>query len=136
MKSLSICREFYLVCLQTLTREEVWKRESRIFCVEKNEGYTYRMSHNIMEIPIEKWPKLRDLYADHREEACGYNTLQTFITWMKAEPNLPLKIYSPNNDWEIDGTYVSEVSTICSNLRSAGPDHAIRFLWLYFMGLF
>lgn len=92
------------------------------------------MSHNIMEIPVEKWPQLRDLYADHREEACGYNTLQTFITWMKAEPNIPLKIYSLNNDWEKDGTYVAEVSTICSNLRSAGPDHAMTFLRLFFVG--
>lgn len=70
------------------------------------------MSSKLIEIPTEKWPQLRDLYVEHKDEASGYFTLQTFIDWINTEPNLPLTIYSLNNEWAVDGTYVAEVSAM------------------------
>lgn len=70
------------------------------------------MANKLIEIPTDKWYNLRDLYTKRRDHASSYNTVQTFIEWIKKEPDFPVKIYSLNSDWETDGTFVAEVSII------------------------
>lgn len=66
------------------------------------------MSGNILvQIPIEDWPKLRDLYKDRKLEPSGFNLLQNFISWLQQDSSLKnaVKLYSLNSDWS-DGTFI------------------------------
>uniref|UniRef100_A0A1I8P9K5 N-acetyltransferase domain-containing protein n=1 Tax=Stomoxys calcitrans TaxID=35570 RepID=A0A1I8P9K5_STOCA len=79
------------------------------------------MQTKLIEIPFEKWPQLRNLYQHNKNRAISYNTIQTFIDWAKKDPNLPLKIYTPSREWEVDGTYVAAAPMIkqifCNTLK-------------------
>ncbi|XP_061397713.1 uncharacterized protein LOC133333411 [Musca vetustissima] len=66
--------------------------------------------NKLIEIPPEKWPQLRDLYVEHKDKSCCYNTLQSFIEWINQEPSLALKIYALNSEWQTDGTYAAHLS--------------------------
>ncbi|XP_058984682.1 uncharacterized protein LOC101899829 [Musca domestica] len=77
--------------------------------------------NKLIEIPTENWPQLRDLYAGHEDKASCYNTIQTFIDWIRQEPSLPLKIYSLNSEWQMTGTYVAHLmafnQVFCNTLK-------------------
>ncbi|XP_075154019.1 uncharacterized protein LOC142227387 [Haematobia irritans] len=79
------------------------------------------MQSKLIEIPFEKWTHLRDLYKKHKDRASCFYTIQTFIDWYRKDPNVQLKIYTPSNEWEIDGTYIADLAPAnhlyCNTLR-------------------
>ncbi|XP_037805747.1 uncharacterized protein LOC119599892 [Lucilia sericata] len=66
------------------------------------------MKNKLIEIPVNKWTNLRDLYVKRKDRASCYNLIQTLINWKNKEPELELNIYSLNGDWEADGTFVAK----------------------------
>ncbi|KAH8412245.1 hypothetical protein KR009_000803 [Drosophila setifemur] len=60
----------------------------------------------LVEIPRNDWTKLRDLYVHKDTDPQGYPCINNFINWVEQEPNLEVKFFSLNGDWEEDGTFV------------------------------
>ncbi|XP_055920168.1 uncharacterized protein LOC129951846 [Eupeodes corollae] len=70
--------------------------------------------NTLVEIPIEDWPKLRDLYAVRKLESNSYSLIQNYINWLNKDPSLKesVKIYSLNGDWS-DGTFILDDPNPC-----------------------
>ncbi|XP_055839994.1 uncharacterized protein LOC129907695 [Episyrphus balteatus] len=70
-------------------------------------------NNTLVEIPLEDWSKLRDLYENRKLESNSYNMIQNYINWLKKDPSLKdlVKFYSLNGDWS-DGTFVLEDNKI------------------------
>lgn len=66
--------------------------------------------NRLVEIPVEDWSKLRDLYVDRKLESNSFWLIQNFINWLNKDPSLKnsLKFYSLNGDWS-DGTFIIQV---------------------------
>lgn len=64
-------------------------------------------NNSLVEIPIEDWPKLRDLYVNRKLESNSFNSIENFINWLQQDPSLKesIKIFSLNGDWS-DGTFL------------------------------
>ncbi|XP_017060398.1 uncharacterized protein LOC108100837 [Drosophila ficusphila] len=60
----------------------------------------------LVEIHQSDWTKLRDLYAHRDTDPQGYPCINNFINWVEKDPDLKVKFYSLNGDWEKDGTFV------------------------------
>ncbi|XP_065356120.1 uncharacterized protein LOC135950512 [Calliphora vicina] len=87
------------------------------------------MSNKLVEIPINKWPTLRDLYTKRKDRASSYNLLQTLINWKNKEPELQLSIYSLNGDWEADGTFVAKfLYQVFFNTCGDNPERLLKAL--------
>ncbi|XP_055918700.1 uncharacterized protein LOC129950806 [Eupeodes corollae] len=63
--------------------------------------------NNLVEIPFEDWPKLRDLYVKRNLESNSFYLFQNIINWLNKDPSLEksVKLYSLNGDWS-DGTFI------------------------------
>lgn len=61
----------------------------------------------LIDIPIDYWPKLRDMYLQNwPENISAYYTIDNYIKWFEKRGFLNhFHIYSLNNDWN-DGTCV------------------------------
>lgn len=59
-------------------------------------------------IPPEDWPSLRELYVPNwPHNLVAYHTIDNYIQWHRRDPNIKhLKVYSLNNGWRSDGTYL------------------------------
>ena len=64
----------------------------------------------LVEIPASEWLKLRDLYADRKTQASAYYTIQNYISWHEQNSELNIKLYSLNGEWQVDGTFLINVS--------------------------
>uniref|UniRef100_A0A1I8P1D7 N-acetyltransferase domain-containing protein n=1 Tax=Stomoxys calcitrans TaxID=35570 RepID=A0A1I8P1D7_STOCA len=80
----------------------------------------------LIEIPVEKWPQLRDLYQHQKDRSASYNTLQIFIEWIRKDPKLQLNIYTTSKEWQVDGTFVAEAPVtrqlVCNTLNEDFTD--------------
>lgn len=65
------------------------------------------MTDKLVEIPVNEWLELRDLYLDNwPENMNGYYTMDNFINWVIRKPDIKhLWVYSLNGDWS-DGTFI------------------------------
>ncbi|XP_016981662.1 uncharacterized protein LOC108046475 [Drosophila rhopaloa] len=64
---------------------------------------------SLVEIPRSDWTKLRDLYVTNDTDPQGYPCINNFIKWVEKDPELKVKFFSLNGDWEKDGTFVLTV---------------------------
>lgn len=70
------------------------------------------MDDRLVEIPVAKWSDLRDLYLrDWPRHMLGYQTINTFLSWMNQQRIDHLSVFSLNDDWS-DGTFLCLVSII------------------------
>uniref|UniRef100_A0A1I8NS10 N-acetyltransferase domain-containing protein n=1 Tax=Stomoxys calcitrans TaxID=35570 RepID=A0A1I8NS10_STOCA len=80
----------------------------------------------LIEIPFEKWPQLRDLYQHKKDLSSSYNTLQMCINWIEKDPQLQVKIYTTSKEWHVDGTFVTEAPItgllFCNTLKEDFTD--------------
>lgn len=63
-------------------------------------------SHSLIEIPRDDWTSLLEIYAEKKRDPAGYSTIKNYINWMEQNPQLGIKCYSLDGDWNTDGTYI------------------------------
>lgn len=69
---------------------------------------------NLVEIPTKNWRELRDLFAlNWPKNHIAWHTINNYLNWFRYEPGIKnLKIFSLNDNWRSDGTFVVIVSSI------------------------
>lgn len=68
------------------------------------------MSHALVEINSNELGKLLEVYAQTKTEPNGYNLINNYITWLTKDPNLSVKCYAPDDDWQHHGTFIMIVN--------------------------
>ena len=65
-------------------------------------------SDKLVEIPPSDWIELRDLFLlNWPENHVAFQTINNYVNWYRKQSYIRhLKIYSLNNSWRSDGTYV------------------------------
>lgn len=69
------------------------------------------MSHSLVSIDPKDWGKLLELYAHTNSAPNGYNIINSLIQWLAREPDLDMKCFGPDEDWQKDGTFIMIVNT-------------------------
>lgn len=69
-------------------------------------------SHSLVEIPRNNWKILLELYSENKKDPTGYSSIKNYIAWIEKNPNLDIKCFSLDGDWETDGTYIMIVCKI------------------------
>lgn len=74
------------------------------------------MSNRLVEIPVDNWLELRDLYRlNWPEHVCAYGVISNYWNWKPSEseePESEVRIFSLNGSWRENGTFLLFVS-IC-----------------------
>lgn len=62
----------------------------------------------LIEIPPNDWIELRDLFLlNWPDNQTAWHTINNYVNWYRKQSYIRhLKIYSLNNSWRSDGTYV------------------------------
>lgn len=61
-------------------------------------------SHSLVEIPQNKWKILLELYSENKKDPTGYSSIKNYISWIEKNPDLDMKCFCLDGDWETDGT--------------------------------
>lgn len=71
-----------------------------------------KLTEKLVSIEKNDWIELRNLYrSDWQKNILTYYTIDNFIRWVQLEPDYKhLQIYSLNDDWRHDGTFIIIVS--------------------------
>ncbi|KAH8409366.1 hypothetical protein KR222_001793, partial [Zaprionus bogoriensis] len=72
------------------------------------------MSHSLVEIKIQDLGKLLELYANRKLEPNGYNVINNYINWLDKRPDLDVRCYAPDDDWQKHGTFIMITSNGCA----------------------
>lgn len=66
----------------------------------------------LVEIPASDWIELRDIFLlNWPDNHVAWHTINNYVNWHRKQSYIrDLKIYSLNNSWRSDGTYVVVVS--------------------------
>lgn len=68
------------------------------------------MENSLIKIERSDWNILKECYADRKSLSSSFNLLKTTVDWIEADPNLPIVIYSLDNNWRIHGTFLLRVN--------------------------
>jgi hypothetical protein len=70
-------------------------------------------SDKLTEIQRDDWEQLRDMFQEHwPEHRVGYFILDNYIQWSNKNVDFEdLEIWSLNDSWRTNGTYIIMVST-------------------------
>jgi hypothetical protein len=68
----------------------------------------------LVEIPPCNWIELRDIFLlNWPENHVAWHTINNYVNWNRIRPYIKnLNIYSLNDSWKSDGTYVVVVSVL------------------------
>lgn len=71
-------------------------------------SYLGMESDKLVEIPPSDWIELRDLFLlNWPDNHVAFQTINNYVNWYRKQSYIRhLKIYSLNNSWRTDGTYV------------------------------
>lgn len=68
------------------------------------------MEKSLIKIERSDWNILKECYAQRKSLSCSFNLLETIHEWIKADPDLPIEIYSSDKNWRIHGTFLLQVN--------------------------